>query len=236
MPLFLALSIAVVSILTILEIRNSQLGAERLLNLQIWALELGAKLAILPLATLATARPLLDARQWPFWLAFPTFLLVMDLAEYLFHRAQHAIPFLWAMHSLHHSDSNMTATTTERHFWGDQLVKALTIWPLAFLIVRPSAAAWIGYGLAGYWNYVAHSSLSITFGRWSWLLNSPAYHRRHHSSLPEHFNSNYAALLPIWDVLLRSYNRPVGFPPTGFEHRPNNALEALLWPIRRAAV
>jgi sterol desaturase/sphingolipid hydroxylase (fatty acid hydroxylase superfamily) len=72
----------------------------------------------------------------------------------------------------------------------------------------------------------------LNFGKLSWLLNSPAYHRRHHSSLPEHFNSNYAALLPIWDVLAGSYRRPDSMPPTGLAGAPSNIAQAMLWPIR----
>src|ERR1019366_3422277 len=36
--------------------------------------------------------------------AIPVYALAMDGGEYAFHRAQHRIPWLWAMHSLHHSD------------------------------------------------------------------------------------------------------------------------------------
>ena len=91
----------------------------------------------------------------------------------------------------------MNATTTERHFWGDQFIKAVTIWPAASLVVRPSTPALVVYVMFGLWNYVAHSKLPFSFGRFSWVLNSPAYHRRHHSALPEHHNSNFAALLPV---------------------------------------
>ncbi|MGH7734557.1 MAG: sterol desaturase family protein, partial [Gemmatimonadales bacterium] len=45
-----------------------------------------------------------DLRAMPFVLGAAIYVLAMDAGEYLFHRAQHAIPWLWAMHSLHHSD------------------------------------------------------------------------------------------------------------------------------------
>ena len=56
--------------------------------------------------------------------------------------ASHRIPALWAMHSLHHSDPEMTALTTNRHFWGDQLIKALTIW---------SAMSWNVFSIRSSW-------------------------------------------------------------------------------------
>src|SRR5437016_2235324 len=36
--------------------------------------------------------------------SFALYLLTWDLLEYATHRAQHAVPALWAMHSLHHSE------------------------------------------------------------------------------------------------------------------------------------
>ncbi|OYX16779.1 MAG: hypothetical protein B7Z07_02035 [Sphingomonadales bacterium 32-67-7] len=158
----------------------------------------------------------------------------IDLGEYLFHRAQHASPLLWRMHSLHHSDHDMNATTTNRHFWGDSLLKALTIWPLAALIVAPTPTASAIYVALSLWNYFSHSAIDVNFGRWSWLINSPAYHRRHHSIRPEHYGSNFAALFPVFDVIAGSYHRPVGFPPTGLDERPEHIGHILLWPLRGA--
>src|ERR1700739_2184504 len=40
---------------------------------------------------------------WWFPFSVVVTILAMDLYSYLLHRAQHKIPALWAMHSLHHS-------------------------------------------------------------------------------------------------------------------------------------
>jgi sterol desaturase/sphingolipid hydroxylase (fatty acid hydroxylase superfamily) len=155
----------------------------------------------------------------------------MDFGEYLFHRAQHVFPWLWRLHALHHSDPDVNATTTVRQFWGDDLLKVITIWPAAMFLVKPTPAMWFAYMTCSLWNYVVHARLPIGFGRFSWVLNSPAYHRRHHSSLPEHYNRNFAALLPIWDVLLGSYSVPCGdMPPTGLGVAPS-AAQVLAWPL-----
>src|SRR5437870_2284810 len=63
-------------------------------------------------------------------IAFPCYALAMDGGEYLFHRAQHRIPLLWAMHSLHHSDPAVNTSTAPRHFWGEMPLKAVTIYAL----------------------------------------------------------------------------------------------------------
>src|ERR1700689_535592 len=63
-------------------------------------------------------------------LAAPGYALLMDGSEYLFHRAQHRFPVLWAMHSLHHSDPAVNVSTAPRHFWGEMVLKAITIYAL----------------------------------------------------------------------------------------------------------
>lgn len=202
-------------------------------NLQAWALCRLAAITALPLLPFWASHnwSLFHGAALPFWLAFPVFVVSRDLGEYLFHRAQHAVPVLWAMHSLHHSDPDMMALTTQRHFWGDQFVKQLTIWPAAMLVISPTPALFAAWGVLTLWNFVLHSSLPLDFGRWSWLLNSPEYHRRHHSSDPAHYNSNFAALLPIWDVLFGGYHRAEGHPATGMPRKPEGLWELIVWPL-----
>jgi sterol desaturase/sphingolipid hydroxylase (fatty acid hydroxylase superfamily) len=201
-------------------------------NLQAWALQAGAAFTLLPLFQFANLPSLFDGDTWPAWAGVIFYLVLRDALEYFYHRAQHAIPLLWSVHAMHHSDPNMSALTTNRHFWGDQLIKAVTIWPLAALVIAPTPIMIGMFTLASFWHFVVHARLRISFGPLSWLLNSPAYHRRHHSSLPEHYNSNYSALFPIFDVLCGSYNRPDGWPPTGLDREPETLLDLLAWPVR----
>ncbi|MFM6830284.1 MAG: sterol desaturase family protein, partial [Novosphingobium sp.] len=117
-----------------------------------------------------------------------------------------------------------------RHFWGEQVVKAATIWPLTTMIISQTDAMIAGFSVLSLYNYVIHANLRIDFGKWSWVLNAPAYHRRHHSKLPEHFDSNFAALFPVFDVIFGTYRRPDGWPPTGQATAPRSLRELLSWP------
>lgn len=233
----IALALLLVLILRMFEQRwpASTAESEWRDNLLAYLLFAGAQICLLPLVSLnpvAARLALVDLATWPLIPAALAFLVLMDLAEFGFHRAQHAIPFLWRMHSLHHSDPNMNATTTVRHFWADPLIKAMTIWPAVALVLKPTPAVLIVYGAISLYHYFIHSNLPVSFGRWSWLLNHPAYHRRHHSSAPEHFGSNYASLFPIFDVISGSYRRPEGFPETGLERQPRSIADLALWPLR----
>jgi sterol desaturase/sphingolipid hydroxylase (fatty acid hydroxylase superfamily) len=209
------------------------------LNLGVWAIRHIHQMLAVPVvatAALAVARqaglPSLRSHEWPLVWSVLCYFLAMDLAEYLFHRAQHAVPVLWRMHSLHHSDPCMSALTTERHFWGDVYVRALFIWPLMSIVLAPPGAAIGLYGAFSVYNVFNHANLRVNFGPLSWLLNSPAYHRLHHSKEPEHHGANFAALLPIWDVIAGSYRRPGAPPETGLcDRTPRSILEMLVWPV-----
>lgn len=208
---------------------------DRWRNLQAYAAYLTAQLLLLPLVTLAAAAEgysLIDLGAWPFGPALLTFVIVQDFGEFAFHRAQHRFPWLWRMHALHHSDPHMNVTTTVRHFWGDQLLKAVTIWPLAVLLVKPTPAIVAAYAAIMLIHFFIHSNLRVDLGRWSWVVNGPAYHRRHHSVEAKHYNCNFASILPIFDVLFGSYRRPDGFPKTGLDRRPAGPVDIALWPWR----
>ena len=199
-------------------------------NLQAWALQFVTGEALMPVMSRPGGFALLHGAKLPLLLACPIFLIARDLGEYLYHRAQHRVPLLWRMHSLHHSDPEMSVLTTQRHFWGDQFLKALTIWPLAAVLIEPTPLMVGVASLLGFWNFFTHARLKVDFGRWSWVINSPAYHRRHHSMLPEHYDSNFAALFPVFDVIFGSYHRPDGFPPTGLPYQPKSFADLALWP------
>lgn len=239
--MILFITLALLAVLTALELRfavDRRPGA-RLLNVWAFVLYLASTVAFQPAIAAATVAGtnrlgggLVDLAGWPFMAGLAVYLVVMDFGEFVFHRAQHAIPALWRMHALHHSDPNMNATTAARHFWGDPLLKAATIWPAAGLLLAPTGEILAAYAAISLYHFVTHANLPVGFGRWSWVLNAPAYHRVHHSSELEDRDANFAALLPIFDVLAGSYRRPIRTPPTGLAQTPRTLGDVLLWPLR----
>jgi len=168
--------------------------------------------------------------------AIPCYALTMDAGEYLFHRAQHRIPFLWAMHSLHHSDPAVNISTAPRPFWAEMPLKSVTVYVLIGLLVKANAVVIGAYTVLGLYNYVLHMNLRLGFGRWQPALNSPQLHRLHHSALPEHHNCNFNQFFPIFDVLCGTYRQPGQgeYPPTGLTNGdvPRKLHHMLLWPWR----
>lgn len=230
----IVLAIAFLVGLSVLERVRNPGPTDWALNLQCWVIDFGTAYLVLKYWPEWQGGSLLDAAAMPAWLAIPIFFLVRDFTEWGFHYAQHRIPALWALHSLHHSDYQMTALTTNRHFWADRLIKSLTVWPFATMLIAPTENLLNIYGLILLYNYFVHANLKVNFGRFSWLLNSPAYHRRHHSRLPEHYDTNFAALFPIFDVIFGTYRRPDGWPPCGLDDAPRSIRDLLVWPWRRA--
>lgn len=144
-------------------------------------------------------------------------LLVMDGCYYWMHRAQHAIPWLWAQHAIHHSDETVNITTAWRIHWTEPILETVFIVaPTAYLFHQQPAMAFAIGVLSHAVNAFAH--LNIPW-RAKWLapiLVTPAWHRTHHAAVPPLLDRNFAGKFPLWDRIFGTYvTAPVNDPPTG---------------------
>ncbi len=179
----------------------------------------------------------LSGSGWRLAASAALYLFVADFMEYVFHRAEHAWSFLWAMHSFHHSDRSVNVTTTQRNFWLEIPLKMAFVYPVVAVLFRtPSGVLTIAM-LFGSLRFFSHMNLRLSLGPLWALVNGPQYHRIHHSPLPQHWNKNFAAFFPIFDIIFGTHHRPLPgeFPPTGLDtaEAPRHLLEAVLWPMRR---
>ena len=62
-----------------------------------------------------------------------------------------------------------------------------------------------------------------------YVLVSPQYHRVHHSAHAEHFNKNFGAFTPLWDILFGSayFVSADTYPSTGIEGNSGRGRDAL---------
>ena len=60
--------------------------------------------------------------------SFVAAFLLLDFLNYATHRCQHAVPFLWRFHALHHSDPDVDVTTSVRHHPIEYLIAAGFYW------------------------------------------------------------------------------------------------------------
>jgi sterol desaturase/sphingolipid hydroxylase (fatty acid hydroxylase superfamily) len=140
-----------------------------------------------------------------------------DFFYYWFHRWEHFSRWLWPMHELHHEDEHMNVTTAYRFHWMDSMAEyTLQVLPAIFL-PRPLVTIPLLSLLANVRVSFEHLAIPLDLGPFNRLIACPASHRIHHSKLPEHFNKNFAAVWPFWDVIFGTYHAPKHgeYPPTG---------------------
>jgi sterol desaturase/sphingolipid hydroxylase (fatty acid hydroxylase superfamily) len=116
----------------------------------------------------------------------------------------------------------------------------VTVWLAVGLLFKAAPVIVVAYTLATCWNFFAHANVKVGFGRGWWLWNSPQYHRIHHSASAEHFDRNFAALLPVFDLISGTYWRPHPgeYPQTGLDNgeEPRSLVEAVTWPLRKLRI
>lgn len=154
------------------------------------------------------------------WLAFGLYYVVYDLSYYWMHRAQHAIPWWWALHSMHHSQRQVNCWTNERVSWLDVVLQSFVLAAVGQLMGVDVGQFALLELLSQLMQELSHTNTRIGFGKFlERLLVDPRFHRLHHMrvdpSRPDLHNSNYGQLLAVWDNLFGTalYGEPVR--PTG---------------------
>ncbi|MEO8082169.1 MAG: sterol desaturase family protein [Caldimonas sp.] len=169
------------------------------------------------------------APAWPgvsdsAWFALCAYLLVFDFVDYWIHRGQHGLRWWWALHSLHHSQRQMTMWSDNRNHLLDDLIRDTLIVVVAHAIgIAPGqfVAVVVCTQLL---ESLAHANVRLGFGPWlERALVSPRFHRLHHAMGVGHESDdagslgghNFAVLFPIWDIVFGSARFDRGYEPTG---------------------
>ena len=158
------------------------------------------------------------------WVSFLIYLIVFDFVHYLIHRGQHQLNRWWALHSLHHSQRQMTLWTDNRNHLLDDVITTLLLSVVAKLI---------GVGPGQFIALVVLSQLSESFQHanircsFGWLGDrlwvSPRFHRLHHAIGIGHESAgrqtlgghNFGVLFPWWDMLFKTADFSNRYDPTG---------------------
>ncbi|TWB96290.1 sterol desaturase/sphingolipid hydroxylase (fatty acid hydroxylase superfamily) [Bradyrhizobium macuxiense] len=169
------------------------------------------------------------------YVSFAIVVVALDLYKYTFHRLQHAIPFLWAMHSFHHSANGITFITGGRHFWLERVLSDAFLPIMAILFRIPPDMAIAAAFIFFVPDACAHLNVRIPLGRFVTWINNPQWHRIHHSVQIEHRDKNFAAFFPLLDILFGTawVPKPDEYPATGLVP-PERAdiINSIIWPIR----
>src|SRR2546430_2580435 len=187
----------------------------RLGNLGMWLLNV--VLAAFGFASPAIFRPQLEAAfsltlpAWPIAdpaVGFIIGFLLLDLLQYAIHRCQHAVPFLWRLHALHHSDPDVDVTTSVRHHPIEYLIATGIYWVVVLALDVPAIVVMSHAVTAFAVASITHGNTRLPEWLERWL--QPVFitldlHLVHHSIVDEEANSNFGAVLSIWDRLFGTY-------------------------------
>jgi sterol desaturase/sphingolipid hydroxylase (fatty acid hydroxylase superfamily) len=131
--------------------------------------------------------------------------VLVDFAEYWFHRAAHRVRFMWASHSVHHSSTRFNLTAAVRLPWTGALSgAALFFVPLTLIGFHPLAVTAMAL-LNLIYQFFLHTEHSPRLGPLEWVLNTPAHHRVHHASNESCLDKNFSGVFIIWDRLFGTF-------------------------------
>ena len=140
--------------------------------------------------------------------------LAYEFAYWLDHYLKHRVPLLWEFHRVHHTAETLSPLTVFRMHPIDSLIFA-NILALFIGATDGTARHLLGAGAQAWgWSgtnailvvfvfaliHLQHTHVDMRFRGWlGRLVLSPGHHQIHHSTRPEHFNSNLGSCLAVWD-------------------------------------
>ncbi|MBV8772115.1 MAG: sterol desaturase family protein [Deltaproteobacteria bacterium] len=221
----------------------------RLSNLGFWIVNLVLAAYLLPKVALSgirlqvPLRPEFLPERAAAALSLLAGFLILDLLQYVVHRCEHRIPFLWRFHALHHTDPDVDVTTSVRHHPFEYLPAAAIYSGAGFLLAIPANVITI-HALAVFVTAaVQHGNIRLP--HWcerglSSVLVTTDLHRVHHSAKRAEADANYGAVLSVWDrvfgtlVLLspREHQRIVFGVADMPRHDGLNPIPMLLLPLQ----
>lgn len=184
-------------------------------NIALLAVDIAVVRVLVPGVAIAVAMAgehngwgLFNIFQPPTWIGIPLAVAFLDLVIYFQHVAFHAVPTLWRLHRVHHTDLDFDVTTGTRFHPVEILISTGIKCAAVAAIGAPVVAVLAFELLLNASSMFNHGNVRIAPGieRWlRWLVVTPDMHRVHHSIVFNETSSNFSFNLPWWDRLLGTY-------------------------------
>ena len=135
---------------------------------------------------------------------FAIVFLFLDYTLWVWHWLNHKLPFLWRFHLVHHIDRDLDASTGVRFHFGEMTLS---------ISFRAAQVALLGGGLdvVNLWQAALFASVLFHHSNvrlparldaaLAHLVVTPRMHGIHHSTVRTETDSNWSALLTLWDRL-----------------------------------
>jgi sterol desaturase/sphingolipid hydroxylase (fatty acid hydroxylase superfamily) len=170
----------------------------------------------------------------PLWAQAVALLVIGDFVGYWMHRAFHQ-GRLWRFHAVHHSSEQLDWLSSVRlHPVNDIVMRVASAAPLLLTGLAPIALVGIT-PLLTLLAIALHANVDWDWGPLRTMVASPRFHRWHHTGEAEGGNSNFAGLLPLWDILFGTYYMPKEATPLRFGTEtpvPAGLFGQLIFPFR----
>jgi len=137
-----------------------------------------------------------------------SFLVLDFFGGWLVHITEHKVPLLWRFHVIHHADNNVDVTTGLRHHPIESVLRGVFFFMGIALSGAPMYAVMIFQTLLVFATAFTHANIRLPKAidnALSWVLVSPNMHKVHHHWKQPFTDSNYGAVLSIWDRLLGTF-------------------------------
>jgi sterol desaturase/sphingolipid hydroxylase (fatty acid hydroxylase superfamily) len=139
-----------------------------------------------------------------------SFLALDFFGGWLVHITEHKIPLLWRFHVVHHADNNVDVTTGLRHHPVESVLRGLFFFMGITVSGAPMYAVMIFQTILILATAFTHANIRLP--SWldktlSYILVSPNMHKVHHHWKQPFTDSNYGAILSVWDRLLGTFQK-----------------------------
>jgi len=171
------------------------------------AMSLVSASSLLILAERYSDKGLFNILTSPTWKAVLSFLL-LDLLMYLWHKASHSFDCLWMFHRVHHNDPYLNISTAFRvHFLELFIIfilKAISI----IIFGIEEAMVLTSEAVMTFFIMFHHTNISFIGEKLlGHVIIVPSLHRTHHSTQRCEHDSNYGAVLSLWDRLFGTLSK-----------------------------
>lgn len=185
---------------------------------------------------------ILDLSTFPVIIQLILYFIIADLVQWLIHYLLHHNKFLWKVHQVHHSVTEMGFAAHLRYHWLETLVYKTGLYIILawFLNFRLEYAFFL-HAFTILIGHLNHTNFSLDYGFLKYILNNPKMHIWHHAKqMPKEFPNgmNFGISLSIWDYLFKTNYIPfdgkdieLGFPE--IEKYPRGFLAQFIKPFKK---
>jgi sterol desaturase/sphingolipid hydroxylase (fatty acid hydroxylase superfamily) len=173
--------------------------------------------------------------QWPLGVQAVWAILWIELAVYWAHRLLHEVPLFWRFHKIHHSSQRLDWIAGARvHPFDRGIGVAVAVVPAFLLGVRPIQFGAVA-AIQGVVAVLLHANVRWRFRPLARVVATTEFHHWHHSLGDDARDANYAAFLPIFDIIFGTYHMPADARPERYgvwDHVPHGWWAQLKDPFR----